>query len=207
MVKKINKNLLKQNPFNPKHKITAKELEFLKHSIAKNEFIGYPIIIRDWQEMDKYIVIDGNTRIDLHPQTEIDCYVIQKEITTENQLKELTLDYTAVSKKLNRKRLVEINNELGLAEEIYDEMFNEINVNYLDDIDAANITAEKYVKVKIFKFLSENSWETFQGLYKKLKEKMFDIPKVKAHIENMINNLDDDKLETYFFDILMHDVK
>jgi hypothetical protein len=205
MIVKVKKGLIKINPFNPKHELKPKEKAYLKHSIDKNGFIGYPIILKDYLDPDKYILLDGNTRIDMIEGDEIECYLAKKEIKSERELKEITLDYTAAFKKTNKKRLFEMNQELGLEEMVYKDMFVEININFSEVPKTINTKTDDFFKVKIFKFKDEQAFEKFSEIYKKLKNKLFDNEKIQKYLSDQIDKLNDDKISDYLFDIILNE--
>ena len=168
MHKKIKVGLLRRNPFNPKHDFKTQEKAALNASLKKHGVLGAFVVFNyDWVEQGTFVVLEGNTRFSLFgKEKKVDC-IIYDFLNSDEELEKLTIEYTAVGKKLNKtQQLSGIEKYKDIAEEIK-QVFKELKIHDIEDIkrDAAKKFTRKSI---VCTFDCEESFLKYKKLVKKL---------------------------------------
>jgi ParB/RepB/Spo0J family partition protein len=98
---KVHISEIRKSPVNPKKDFTKKQLENLRESIKRYGFSSSIVVCHDFEKKSKYIVIDGNSRIDLLKEFEIEYVdvVINEHIKTRNDI----LNFIAIFDNIGKK--------------------------------------------------------------------------------------------------------
>lgn len=207
MIKEIDITLLKNNKFNPKNPMSESENKILKESLKKWGFQGVLTVCNDYEDKGKYIVIDGNDRIKKIKKKSIDCYIITG-IKNDDDLKELTLDFTSAVKNRNYIKLLELYKDVkDRLSESYHQNFNRVKLNiekYAED----QKKLQMFDKTVLLKFGDKESFNSFETVKKNIKKKIYSNDKFIKHLQTIENeDFIEEKIDKHIIDILMRIAK
>lgn len=202
MIKEIDINLLKDNNFNPKNPFNEDEYKLLKKSLSKWGFKGILLVVPDYNENGKYIVIDGNTRYKTIKQKTVLCEIIQG-IKNDNDLKELTIDFCGAIKNRNYNKLLNLYQETkNNLDDDYHNLFNKIKIN-IEKYKKEQEILKSFDKTVLLKFGEKEAYEKFEIIKKNIKRKLYKNAKFLESLEQLENEINDNIIDKHIVDIIL----
>lgn len=199
--RKIKKKLLRKNPYNPKQKFNNKEIKVLDRSLKKHGILGTLIVFKyNWKEPGTYVVLEGNDRFECFKDNEYIPCEVYDFISSDKELEEITLEFCAVGKKLNRTALYAL--YLKLDDPILEmkDLFEEIIIdNNKKDIKIKETFVEKTI---VICFLNKESYLKYLNIVKNIKKRIGKNSRLWQQLRNRTENIEE-YLRKYLFDIIL----
>jgi len=201
-IKMIKASLLRQNPYNPKHDFKKTESAALDSSLIKHGLLGSLIVFKyDWKEPGTFVVLEGNDRFKHYKTDEkIPCHVYDF-INSDKELEELTLDFCAVGKKLNRTALYSLYSKRKNPGNVLKAVFEEVKMPDISQVNPGKLKAGFTQKTIVVTFESEESYLRFKQYNGSVTKVIREKSKLFKELEKRQGKINE-YVEKYFFDII-----
>jgi hypothetical protein len=191
-IKTISSKQLEKNPFNVKNPLTPEELSLFRESLERWGISRLPIVCDFPGDEGHYAILDGNTLKEYLPKDEEIQVQYIEGIDSEDKLKQITLDFIGIYKKVNRT------GEQRLAESIKEILSDTQKARYAIDLQIEKAVARaqedsetSFSRMVVVEFREPEAYDEWKKLCGKVKDGI----RMDSKLIQFIGELDDSLIE------------